>query len=259
MRTYIIMPAYNEERRIGKTLEEYGKFFSNKKFKSCVEIIIVLNACRDNTLNIVKKYQRRYKIIKYLNFKEGGKGFAIIQGFKYAINKSVDEKDLIGFVDADLATSPEEFYKLMKNIKGYSGVIASRWKKGAEIKESFLRRIMSRGFNFLVRGILFLKYEDTQCGAKLFRKFPLSLIIGEITSVKWAFDVELLYRLKRKKCKIKEIPTIWVDKKDSQLNIIKAPIQMFFGIIRIRLMYSPLDFIVRFYNKLPERLKIRNF
>ena len=100
----IIIPAHNEEKRIGRTLKEYISYFKRKKLN--FQIIVVLNACSDNTLKIVKKY----KELEILNFKQGGKGFAIIEGFKKALKK---KSNLIGFVDADMATPPVAFYDLI--------------------------------------------------------------------------------------------------------------------------------------------------
>jgi len=258
-KTSIIIPAHNEEKRIAKTLEEYYNFFIElkKQKKSDFEILVVLNACKDNTEKVVKNFSKKYKEILYLNFKRGGKGFAIVEGFK---NSLKEKNDFIGFVDADMATPPKAFYDLMLNIKDIDGIIASRWKKDSVIKtkQTLLRIITSRGFNFLTRSILFLNYSDTQCGAKLFRKEALKKIINEIGTTKWAFDIDLLYRLKRKGCNVKEIPTTWDDQKGSKLNLIKVPFQMFSSIIRLRLFFSPFRFIVKFYDKLPEKIKIHN-
>ncbi|MFA4952589.1 MAG: glycosyltransferase [Candidatus Pacearchaeota archaeon] len=260
-KTAIIIPAYNEEKRIGKTLEEYAKFFEEKKKVGELrdfEILVVLNACKDNTLEIVKEKQRKYKEISFLNFEQGGKGFAITEGFKYALKR---DNELMGFVDADMATPPNAFYDLIKNINKFDGVLASRWLKESIIKtkQTPLRIITSRGFNFLVRSILFLPYIDTQCGAKLFRKKAIESVINDLGTTKWAFDIDLIYRLKKNGFKIKEIPTIWEDKRGSKLNVIKVPFQMFSSIIRLRLIYSPFNFIVRFYNKLPEKIRIHNW
>src|SRR3989344_2149339 len=102
----IIIPAYNEEKRISRTLEYYISFFSRniKDF----EIIVVLNGCKDHTLAIVKKFINKNKNVKYLDFKEAiGKGAAIVEGFKKA------RGDLVGFIDADMATLPNAFYDLI--------------------------------------------------------------------------------------------------------------------------------------------------
>ena len=255
----IIIPAYNEEKRIGKTLERYCKFFNRLKLESNLEyeIIVVLNACKDKTLEVVKKYQREFKEITYLNFKRGGKGFAVIEGFKDALKR---ENNFIGFVDADLATKPESFYDLFKKIEKNSGIIASRWNKKSVVieKKSFIRKIYSWGFNFLVRSILLLNYSDTQCGAKLFKREAVEKVVNDLGITDWAFDIDLLYKMKRKNLKVIEIPTMWEDKAGSKVNLI-APLKMFSAIIRLRIIYSPFNFIISAYDKLPEKIKFHNW
>src|SRR3989344_3119850 len=217
MQLSIIIPAYNEEKRIGKTLDSYLKFFS-KKLKN-FEIIVVLNGCIDNTLNIVKNFIKKNKKIRYLDFKEAiGKGGAVLEGFKVA------KGDLIGFVDADMATPPQAFYDLIKNINNYDGIIASRWMKGSKIgeKQPLLKRFGSRGFNLLVRILFNLKFKDTQCGAKLFKKDLIKNILDDLKITRWAFDVNLLYSSKRKGYKIIEIPTEWNAVFASHFNLFKA-------------------------------------
>ena len=227
------------------------KFFS-KKIKD-FEIIVVLNGCIDNTLNIVKSFIKKNKKIRYLDFKEAiGKGGAILEGFKVA------KGDLIGFVDADMATPPQAFYDLIKNINNYDGIIASRWLKGSKIKEKqpLLKRFGSRGFNLFVRIFFNLKFKDTQCGAKLFKKGLIKDILNDLKITRWAFDVNLLYSSKRKDYKIIEIPTEWNAVSASHFNLFKAIPEMFLGLVRLRLINSNFKFIVKAYDKLPESLKI---
>jgi len=253
----IVIPAYNEETRIGATLEEFGKFFEEKKRKKELkdfEILVVLNACKDNTLEIVKKYKKKFAEIRYLDLEKGGKGFAITEGFKDALSR---KNDLIGFVDADMATSPTEFYSLIKNIGDYEGIITSRAIRGAKANFTLIRKITHRGFNFLVRSILLLPYQDTQCGAKLFKREVIKNIVNEVRITEWAFDINLLYLCKKKRFKIKEIPTVWEDKRGSKLRVIKTTIQMFLAVVRLRLIYSifepilkPIKFILIWANKI---------
>jgi glycosyltransferase involved in cell wall biosynthesis len=256
----IIIPAYNEEKRISKTLEEYGAFFEEKRKEGKIdyELLIVINNTKDKTEEIVKKYAKKNRRINYLNFKRGGKGFAIIEGFKYSLKNS--NNDLIGFVDADCSTPALAFYDLIKNIGVSDGIIASRWVKGSEIKtkQSFLRRLLSRGFNFLVKALFFMSYNDTQCGAKIFTKRTIRKILPDLNITQWAFDVNLLYLCKKDKFSIKEWPTTWEDKKDTKLNVVKVPFEMFSGILRLRLLNSPLKFLVKIYDSLPERIKVDN-
>lgn len=250
MKISIIIPAHNEEKRIERTLKEYLTFLRNKKLN--FEIVVVLNGCKDNTLKIVSKYKA--KDLKILEFKESGKGFAVIQGFKYALNS-----DLIGFVDADLATSPQAFYYLIENIKDYGGIIASRYVTGAKLnpKPTLQRIIVSRIYNLLIRTLFVMNYRDTQCGAKLFKANGIREIIDSLTVTRWAFDVDLLYQLKRRGYKIKEIPTTWSDKKYSTINFMRAGPMMALAMIRLRLMNSRFKFIVRGYDLLPNWIKLR--
>jgi glycosyltransferase involved in cell wall biosynthesis len=249
----IIIPAYNEEKRIAKTLDSYSNFFS-RKIKD-FEIIVVLNNCKDNSLRIVKKFSKKNKKIRYLDFKEAiGKGGAILEGFKIA------KGNLIGFVDADMATPPNAFYDLIKKIDDYDGVIASRWMKGSKIssKQPLMKRIGSRGFNILVRLLFNLKFKDTQCGAKLFKKYVIKNILDDIGITRWAFDVNLLCSIKRKNYKIKEIPTEWNAIGASHFNLFKAMPEMFLGLLRLRLLHSKFKFIIKLYDGLPESLKIHH-
>lgn len=237
MKISIIMPAYNEEKRIGNTLKEYCKFFKNLKNKKLLdfEILIVINNTIDRTEEIVKKYHKRYKEVRFLNFKQQGKGFAIIEGFKDALKR---KNDLIGFVDADMSSLPDAFYELIKNIKNYDGIIASRQIKGAKIKKTLKRTIISFTFNFIVRILFFLSYDDTQCGCKLFKREAIESIINKLTETRWIFDIDLLHKLKKKKFKVKEFPTVWEDKQGSKItNFIRTSLQMFLGLIKLRFQY----------------------
>jgi len=233
MKLSIIVPAHNEEKRIEKTLQEYVKFFE-KKFKNNYEIIVILNGCTDDTLGIVKKIARKYNAIEYRNYVQAGKGFAITQGLKIA------EGDLIGFVDADLSTSPQAFYDLVRNIKDYDGIIASRYMKGSIVnpKQSFARIVASRIFNFLVRVLFLFSYSDTQCGAKLFKKKTIEKILPNLTITNWAFDIDLLYQAKKAGLKVKEQPTFWQDKGASKLDLKKTSMQMFFAVVQLKILNS---------------------
>lgn len=256
MKVSIVIPAYNEERRIGKTLDEYSIFFEkirkNKK-KFDYEVLIVINNTKDNTEEVVKKYKKKNKRIIYLNFKQGGKGFAITEGFKDALKR---KNEFIGFTDADMATSPEEFYKLIESIKDRDGAIADRYKKGSKItpKYSFRRLIVSRVFNYLVRGMFMMNYRDTQCGGKLFRREVIEKILPELKLSSWAYDVNLLYSCKQNGYRIVPIATSWVEKSGSKLNVLKTSIEMFLSVIQLRLVRSPFKRLLRPFKSIIHRI-----
>tara|TARA_Y100000034_G_scaffold35323_1_gene43317 strand:- start:396 stop:1097 length:702 start_codon:yes stop_codon:yes gene_type:complete len=221
----IIIPAYNEENRIETTLRKYAEFFKGE------EIYVIINGCKDNTLGVVERVVKDYTNIKYANFEEAiGKGGAVIEGFKLV------KGDLKGFVDADLCTSPEAFKELVDNIENYDGIVASRYVKGARIltPQPLLRRISSRIFNLMIKLLFFMNYKDTQCGAKVFRKEAIIVVRNLMKEKKWAFDVELLYLMKKNNFKVKEYPTIWRESGDSRLNLKKVGPEMFLSLLKLR-------------------------
>jgi len=238
----IIIPAYNEEKRIEKTLEDYVRFFSKKKID--FEIFIVLNGCRDNTLGVVQKIEKKYKWIKHIDIKEAiGKDGAVIEGFKRT------EGNFIGFVDADNASPPQEFYKLLENIKEYDGAIGSRWMKNSKVKMSLLRKILSKCFHAYVNLLFNLKYQDTQCGCKLFKNPAIKKVVNHLGATKWAWDVDLLYLMKRESYKIKEVPTVWAEPGKSHVKLSQIISGFVLPLIRLRLYYSPFKPIIGVYNK----------
>jgi glycosyltransferase involved in cell wall biosynthesis len=253
----IIIPAYNEEKRIRDTLEEYFKFFKKiKKDKELdFEIIVSLNGCKDKTSEIVKdiKKKRKASEIRIIEIKESGKGLAIINGFKDALSRN---SDFIGYVDADMATKPEEYYNLIKQIGNGDGVIASRYLKGAKVnpKPSIQRIFASRIFNKLIRLILFLKYKDTQCGAKIFTRKAIEKVVPLLSLSQLAFDVDLLFNLKKLGFKVREVPTVWSDKGYSTVNFMKSGPKMALAIIRLRILNSWFKDFMGLYNKLNKKV-----
>jgi len=245
----IMIPAYNEEKRIRKRLDACSDYFENLRKKGLLdyELFVIINNTKDKTEEIVKECQKKNKRIVYINLIKGGKGYAVVEGFKDALKR---KNDIIGFVDADMATSPEECYKLIANIGNSGGIIASRYIKGSSIypKPSIQRLIAKRMFNTLARTILFLPHRDTQCGAKFFRRGAISKIIPKMSMSAWAFDVEILYLMKKEGFRVKEFPTVWVDQDYSTINFWQAGPGMALSIVRLRVLNSPFRDLMRVYD-----------
>lgn len=259
MKLSIVMPAYNEEKRIGTTLKEYSREFEIFRKKKLLDytILVVINGTTDRTEEIVKKFRKKNKRVNYLNLKQGGKGYAIIQGFKHELKS---DAELIGFVDADMSTLPKEYFRLASQVKHHEGVIASRYHKKSIIspKPTLERIISSRIYNLFIRTLFLFPYRDTQCGAKIFKKYALKKVIDSFIITRWAFDVDLLFNLRKHGYKIKEVPTIWSDSAYSKINFMRAGPFMALSMMRLRLLNSPFKFIIDFYDKLPAWIKIHN-
>lgn len=240
----IVIPAYNESDRISKTLDNYLSFFE-KELKGRFEVVVVLNGCRDNTLEIVEGFAEKNQNLKYLNIKNPiGKGGAIIEGYKIAKGKDVT------FVDADNSTEPIELYKLFQISNLYSHIdciIGSRNLYGSVVEgKSRFRYVLSWGFNTFVNLLFNLKIRDTQCGAKIVSKKMIEKIMPELFTVDLAFDINLLIAIRRVGGNILELPIRWADEENGSIkNPIKSSIIMALSVIRLRLYYTPGKILYR--------------
>lgn len=206
----IIIPAYNEEHRIQRTLDHYLRFFDES-----VHFTVVLNGCYDHTVDVVQSIARQFPTrVSMMNITEAiGKGGAIRAAWQQST------ADWIGFVDADSATAPQEFSKLIAAAAGHDGAIASRFLPTAQIIErvSWLRTLISHLATRLIRLLFQLPYSDTQCGAKLFRRAVITPILPKLSMTDLLFDVELLWWLRHQGRDIVDVPTIWVDQPGSAM------------------------------------------
>jgi len=241
MKIGIVIPAYNEEKRIGSTLRTYCEFFSARARQDnfSYEFIVVLNGCKDNTLEVVKDAAQKHEFIHIVNLAQAGKGIAIKAGFNEALARGHTE---IGFVDADMSTEPRYFYELVGYNKQYDGVIASRYLPGSKVSpvrpmmKTWGRKIFYNGLTRLLFG---LHYADLQCGAKLFKRPVIAAITPELMVEQWAFDVEVLYLAKKHGFIIHEEPTVWCDKEGSKLQPFRAGMYMLWCLIVLRFKHSP--------------------
>ncbi len=223
MNISIVIPVYNEEKRIGSTLKKIISYC--KKNFDKFEIIIVDDCSNDNTLDVVKNYN--VKIIK--NKENKGKGYVVKRGILAA------KYGWVLFSDADLATPISELKKLV--VVDSDIIIASRNMKNSHIKvkQPFLRHIIGRLFPFLVNLVMFLGFKDTQCGFKLFKTTVAKRIVKKQLINRFAFDVELLFIAKKLGYSVKEVPIVWVDKKGSTVNALKDSFRMFIDLFKIRI------------------------
>jgi hypothetical protein len=190
-------------------------------------------------LDVVKKVSNEFKSIQYLNFPAPiGKGGALIEGLKLC-----NQGDLIGYVDADGATAPAAFLKLVGHIDEADCVIGSRWMEQSVLlqKQTRLRRFISRGFHTIVEVLFWMHINDTQCPAKLMRSSVVRQILPTLLIADLAFDVNLLVSLNRAGFKILEVPIEWTDMVGSKVtsSLFRSSMAMFLSTVRVRLIYWP--------------------
>ena len=245
MKLSIVIPAYNEEHRLAAMLDPYTQYFIDK-YGSEVELIVVVNGSRDHTEEIADSFAIRHPQVSVIVEPQAiGKGGAIMLGAEKA------RGDWIGFVDADGATPPEAFDDLVEHIGDAGAIFASRWLRGAKVepRQPLGRRVASRIFNLLVRKLFKVRISDTQCGAKLIRGDAMRAVLPKLGLTRWAFDVDLLFQLRRAGYSIIERPTTWHDVAGSKINVPRASFEMLLAITRLRMLHSPLSWVVTLYDK----------
>lgn len=254
LRLSIVVPAYNEEQRLGPMLDAYLPFF-DEKLPGDYELIVSVNGSTDATEALARSYVARHPALRVTATPEAvGKGGAIIRAGRLATGRH------IGFTDADGATPPAAFLDLLLAAESDPPpgglVIASRWLPESVVspRQPLKRRIASRIFNALVRTLFRLRITDTQCGAKVMAADAWHTIVPTIGLARWAFDVDMLFKTRRARIPIREIPTEWHDVDGSKIRVVRSSCQMFLAIVRLRLLYSPLRFVVALYDRLLGRV-----
>jgi dolichyl-phosphate beta-glucosyltransferase len=226
----VIIPAYNEQDRLPKTLKEIDKYLKSQKYD--YEIIVVNDGSKDRTADVVREAMNEIKNIKLIDNKQNrGKGFVTRQGMLEA------EGEYRLFTDADNSTPIEQIENLLPFFKdGYDIVIGSRDIKGAKIEnpQPLYRRILGELFGIITSIIVGLwGIKDTQCGFKVLSKKAAMDILPRCRIDRFAFDPEILKIGKNLGYKIKEVPIVWINDPNSKVKF-KSMIKMGIDLLKIR-------------------------
>jgi dolichyl-phosphate beta-glucosyltransferase len=221
----VVIPAFNEEPRIRRSLEEVLAWLSGRFTR--FEVIVVDDGSVDGTAAAVSALC--HPAVRLLsNPANTGKGFSVRRGVKEA------RYDPILFTDADLSTPIGEMEKLLREIDAGSDLaIASRRKAGSQVRRSVPRRFLGWGFSLLVSLLAVKGFRDTQCGFKLFRRRAAAELFPLQTIDRWGFDVELLAIARRLDLSVAEVPVRWTQSGKSQIRL-STPLEMACELARIR-------------------------
>lgn len=230
IRISVIIPVYNEEKRLKKTLIEIAQYLRSQSYRS--EIIVVNNGSKDRTAEMVSDLTSDLKNLRLIDNKDNrGKGFAVKQGMLEA------RGDYRIFTDADNSTSIDQIEKMFPLFeKGYDIVIGSRDIKGAILDppQPWQRRMTGEGFKLYRKIILGLwGIQDTQCGFKGFTQKAAENIFSKCKIEGFSFDPEVLLIAQKLGFKIKEIPVYWKNDPDSKVKI-SSMIKMALDLLKIK-------------------------
>jgi glycosyltransferase involved in cell wall biosynthesis len=233
MRLDIVVPAHDEEHRIGRTLEAYRTACAHPD----VRFLVALDHCRDGTADIVRAHAAADPRVELYEYPKLGKGGVLMETFRRC------DGDLVAFVDADCATPPEELLRLAEVAQHADGAIASRRHPASLLprRRALSRRMTSAGFAGLVHVLFRLPYADTQCGAKVLRREVLAAALPLLSSRDFVFDVDLLLVAGALGARIVEVPTVWVDQDGSRVHVTSETRRMATSLLRLWLHHHVLS------------------
>lgn len=216
----IIIPAYNEEKRVGPTVQSVCTWLAKQPFDG--EVIVVDNRSTDATTEVVRGRMHQFPFLHVLHEPRGGKGYAVQAGML----KSHGQVRL--FMDADNATPIDHFEKAKPYLdQGYDVVIGSLAVAGAQVlhggEEPLWRRVLGKLGNLWIQALAVPGIWDTQRGFKVFSAKAAEDIFPRLTTFAFAFDIEVLAIARARGYRIKEIPVQWKNDPDSRVNVWTYP------------------------------------
>jgi glycosyltransferase involved in cell wall biosynthesis len=227
----VVIPAFNEQDRIGRTLAAYQRSFPDRDTR----FLVALDGCSDATADIVRELRERDERIELLEFPKLGKGGVILESFRRG------HGEVVAFVDADCATPPGELARLIElaSQPGIDGAIASRRHPASVLprRRTLGRRLTSTAYVALVRTLFRMGYRDTQCGAKVLRREAVDQVVPYVSSRDLVFDVDLLLVARALRLHVVEVPTVWIDQAGSRVNAVGDSRRMAAGLLRLWLQH----------------------
>jgi glycosyltransferase involved in cell wall biosynthesis len=210
LRVDVIVPAHNEAHRIDRTLSA----FRSRIEDPAVRFVLALDSCTDGTEEVASRHARVDSRVEIIQYPKLGKGGVIMETLRRS------DAELVGFVDADCATPPVEFLRLVEAASVADVAIASRWHPAAVLPSPrpLSRKLESRLFARMVKAVFGLPFADTQCGAKVLRRPVAQAVVPLLSSRDFLFDVDLLLACRKLGLRVVEVPTVWVDQAGSRVR-----------------------------------------
>lgn len=229
-RLSVVIPCYNEEVRLPRTLELVEGYMDARG--AGYEVILVDDGSTDRTRQIMESAAARNPHVRIAILpRNRGKGRALAEGVAAARGSEI----LV--TDADLSTPIDELEKLQAELDRGAGVaIASRALRGSrvEVSQPFYRVLMGKAFNLIVQTLLLPGIWDTQCGFKLFRADVAREAFAGLSTDGFGYDPEVLYRAKRRGVRIAEVPVVWRNSAPTKVSPIRSSLDMFKHVVRVR-------------------------
>lgn len=235
----IVLPVFNEEKRLEKTFSHIEDFLKKRKIKT-LEFIFVNDGSSDKSkkilLNFIKEKRKKKIIIKLVNLKNNlGKGGALKAGVRKAKYSWILTSD----IDFSVPLNEIEKWQTKKLISNQKNVyFGSRAQINSKVDSKFYRKFIGNCLSIFISFFLGINIRDTQCGFKLYKKYIAKNIFSQLNFLGYEHDIEIVLLLKKKKIKIIELPVTWKHVPDSKVNILVDSLKTFVKILLIKNKYS---------------------
>lgn len=227
----MVVPAYNEEERLPRTLARLHEYYSEQAYPW--DVTIISDGSADRTRQLVEEFAAKHPQFSVVEYHPNhGKGYAVRTGMLAA------KGDLVLFCDADLATPQEETEKLLKHIhEGADVAIGSRPLRESrlEVRQPFYREYLGRAFNKAVQLMAVPGIDDTQCGFKIFTRKAAQDVFSRLKMDGFSFDVEALIIARDLGYRIDEVPIRWAHQEGSKVSLLRDGPRMLRDLVKIRL------------------------
>jgi dolichyl-phosphate beta-glucosyltransferase len=226
----IVIPAFNESARILATLQSVVSCVRTKGWSA--EVIVVNDGSRDSTADVVREFAKNAPEVRLVeNPGNRGKGYSVRSGLLQALG------EVVMFTDSDLSAPIEEAERLFAAIEqGADIAIGSRWlESGRQThRQPLYRQFFGRCFNAVTRGVMGLRFADTQCGFKAFTRAAAQTVFQLQTIERWGFDPEILFIALKRGYRVVEVPVSWAHDERSRMSYLKDGMKMLEEIAIIR-------------------------
>ena len=232
----VVIPVLNEEQALPGCIAQLREFLGKSLTEHQWRIVVADNGSTDGTLDIAKAAAHaHFDQVGYVHLDVRGRGRALRKAWLES------EADVVSYMDVDLSTGLDAFPTMVNGIvnDGYHVAFGSRLAKGARIKRSPKRELISRAYNMIIQGMMQTGFKDAQCGFKALSRGAAQVLVPAILNNHWFFDTELLVIGEKRGFRMLEVPVSWNEDSDTRVKIISTVTEDLKGLARLRFRGIP--------------------
>jgi glycosyltransferase involved in cell wall biosynthesis len=224
----VVVPVLNEERVLAHSIHTLHAFLA-EHLPYDWTVIIAENGSHDNTLDEAHRLASELPQVRVLTTTLPGRGRALRAAW------TGTAADVVCYTDVDLSTSLEHLRPLVEAILhgGYDIAVGSRRLPDSRVTRSWRRRMISHGYNLLLRAALGVRFSDAQTGFKALSRRVVREVLPDVRDESWFLDTELLVLAERRGYRIADLPVTWVEDDDSRVKVLQTAWDDVCGVVRL--------------------------